>query len=87
MILVYDYAAGAAAVQPFGVYSSVTVVAQVHPADVRVRVMVLPNTGPGALAIVQTIVPAPVVAVPDAAIAQLEVDAVPPIRSIVGFVP
>ena len=76
------------AVQPFGLYSGATVVPHVQPpARVRESVMVLLSTGPGALRIVQAIVPTPVAVVPDAVIVQLPVVAVPPIKARVGSVP
>ena len=58
-------------VQPLGAYSCRAVVAHVQPpARVRESVMVLLSTGPGALRIVQAIVPTPVAVVPDAVIVQ-----------------
>ena len=79
--------------QPFGAKSGLTSLAHVQvPAvfpDERVSVMVLPNTGPGALTSVHVIVPAPSVAVPEAASVQLEVvaAALPATNSNVGLVP
>ena len=81
--------------QPLGAYSLLTVDAHVQAPEVapvaapeRVRVMVLPNTGPGALSRVQVIVPAPVAAVPVTANVQLDVVVVPPFTLVMsGAVP
>lgn len=84
------------AVQPLGEYSALTVVPHVHTPDVapvsepeRLSVIVLPNTGPGALTSVQVIEPAPEEAVPVAANVQLDVvAAAPPATNVsVGSVP
>ena len=84
------YAAGAgaaAAAQALGAYSASTSVVHVQPVNARVRVMVLFNTGPGALRILQAIEPVPSAALPVADVVQLEVVVAPPILSSVTSVP
>ncbi|MNL54899.1 hypothetical protein D3C87_1782690 [compost metagenome] len=74
--------------QPLGKKSSPAVLVQTQPVVERVSVIVLPRTGAGALTIVQTMVPVPSVAVPDAVSVQFGVGLTPPIAAtFAGLVP